>query len=57
METNEGKFDVQLIKTFIEGTIDTMRVQCNIDAQVGKPYKVGEGKDHLKTLRLPVSSA
>jgi chemotaxis protein CheX len=48
----EVKFDMTLIKTFVEGTVDTMRVQCNIDAQVGKPYKVGEGRDHPVNIEI-----
>lgn len=49
---DDVKFDMNLIKAFVEGTVDTMRVQCSLEAQVGKPYKVGEGKDHPKDIEI-----
>jgi chemotaxis protein CheX len=38
------KYDVNLIKTFVEGAVDTLKVQCQIEVTVGKPYKASEGK-------------
>ncbi|MCX6119978.1 MAG: chemotaxis protein CheX [Proteobacteria bacterium] len=45
--TTEPKYDVNLIKTFVEGTVDTLKVQCSIAATVGKPYKLSDGVKSL----------
>ena len=49
--TTEAKYDVNLIKTFVEGAVDTLKVQCSLEATVGKPYKKADG---IKSLDVDI---
>lgn len=39
------KLDVNFVNPFIEGALHTLKVQCNIETQAGKPYLKGHGPD------------
>lgn len=40
------KLDVQFFKPFIEGTLNTLKVQCKMDARSEKPFMKKRGQDN-----------
>ncbi len=45
--TTDQKYDVKLIKTFVEGAVDTLKIQCSVSSTVGKPYKHSDNVSSL----------
>jgi len=39
------KLDVEFVSPFIEGTVETLKVQCEYPLKQGKPFLKGEGKE------------
>lgn len=39
------KLDVSFVKTLALSTVETLKIQCSIDAKVGKPYEKKSGTD------------
>lgn len=37
------KLDVNFFKPFIDGTLQTLKIQCSLEAKPGKPYFKGKG--------------
>lgn len=45
MASDSNQPDMTIIKPFIEGTLQTLKVQCALNATHGKPYIKGSGPD------------
>lgn len=38
-----SKMDVNFFKPFVDGTLETLKVMCNLEAKPGKPFFKGQG--------------
>jgi len=50
--SEESKYDAEVIMPFVDGTLETLKVQCSFEAKPGKPYIKKPSDDFESTIAI-----